>query len=223
MAQSVFDILGPVMIGPSSSHTAGAVRIGRVAARIAPAGFERVVFQLHGSFAQTYRGHGTDRALVAGVLGMMEDDKRIPVSFAEAEKAGIKIVFEQADLGDVHENTVRIVFEYTDGAAYAVTGCSIGGGRMRITDIDGYPVSYDGSFPALLVREGDKRNVVSNVSAVLSGYKINIGTMSVVRRKKNVEAIMLIETDDELPREIEEKVRALPDILDVRVISGGMK
>jgi L-serine dehydratase len=209
------------MIGPSSSHTAGAARIGRVAANVAPGGFNRVRFLLHGSFAQTYRGHGTDRALIAGVLGMMEYDERIPNAFEEAKKRGLPVSFEQADLGDVHENSVRIEFMYPDGGVFSVTGSSLGGGQIVIVDIGGYPVSYTGSSPAVLVREGDKKGIVSSVSTALANRGINIGTMSVVRKKKNVEAIMLIETDGALPDDLKDSLRALPDVFDVRIIPGG--
>ncbi len=138
----VFDILGPVMIGPSSSHTAGAARLGKIGQEIADKDFYKVTFYLHGSFAKTYKGHGTDRALAAGVLGMEPSDERIKYSLNIAKEKGIDVEFIETDLGYVHPNTVKMIFHYKDRDDYYIIGSSIGGGNILITNINGNEVEF---------------------------------------------------------------------------------
>lgn len=216
---SVFDILGPIMVGPSSSHTAGAARIGKVARYIAGNDFNLVTFYLHGSFAKTYKGHGTDKALVAGILGMEPYDENLKDSLRIAEEKGIKVSFLEADLGIQHENTVKIVFKNIDGTNTEVTGSSIGGGNILITNVDGYKVKMTGDHPTLIVVQNDKKGVISKVTSVLSQNDINIGIMKVKRKKKGVEAYMIIETDDEITKEVVEQLKNTENVLEVKVIN----
>lgn len=216
---SVFDILGPIMVGPSSSHTAGAARIGKVARYITGNNFNIVTFYLHGSFAKTYKGHGTDKALVAGILGMEPYDENLKNSLRIAEEKGIKVSFFEADLGIQHENTVKIVFNNNDGTKTEVTGSSIGGGNILITNVDGYNVKMTGDHPTLIVVQNDKKGIISKVTTVFSQNDINIGIMKVRRKKKGVEAYMIIETDDEITKEVVEQLKNTENVLEVKVIN----
>ena len=218
MELSLFDVLGPVMIGPSSSHTAGAARLADVARQIAGE-FVHVSFGLHGSFARTYRGHGTDRALVAGALGLREDDERLADSFALARRAGLSWEFTEADLGGMHENSVRMTFTLTDGSRQEITGSSIGGGQIVIRSINGFETEYSAQSSALIIRQYDRPGVVSEVSGVLAGHGINIAVMRVSRSARGETAFCIIETDDWIPREVEATLRELPNIISVRAIN----
>jgi len=215
---SIFNILGPVMIGPSSSHTAGACRLGRMAMRIAGPGFTRVLFELHGSFAETYRGHGTDRALAAGVLDMRESDERLRDALKIAAESGLDFVFVPADLGYVHENSVRMTFTYPDGHTAQITGSSLGGGEIEIIDIDGYSVSLAGKAATLIISESDQKGIIHDVSGLLSAHGINIGMMNVVRRRKHMEAVMMIEIDEPISETLITVLNCLPNIMSVRQI-----
>ncbi len=178
---SSFDILGPIMIGPSSSHTAGAARLGKIAREIAGPGFYESEFILHGSFAMTYKGHGTDKALVAGVLGMDPDDENIINSFNLAEEENLKIVFSATDLGYEHPNTVKILLKYTDREDFYIIGSSIGGGNIVVTNINGDEIEFTGDKPTILLKYTDKRGVISLVSSILSKNELNIASMKVTR------------------------------------------
>ena len=207
------------MIGPSSSHTAGAARLARIARLIVAAPFSHVCFALHGSFAKTYRGHGTDRALVAGALGLREDDERLADSFALARRAGLSWEFTEADLGGMHENSVRMTFTLTDGSRQEITGSSIGGGQIVIRSINGFETEYSAQSSALIIRQYDRPGVVSEVSGVLAGHGINIAVMRVSRSARGETAFCIIETDDWIPREVEATLRELPKIISVRAIN----
>mgnify|MGYP002565457370 CR=1 FL=1 len=207
------------MIGPSSSHTAGAARLARIARLIVAAPFSHVCFALHGSFAKTYRGHGTDRALVAGALGLREDDERLADSFALARQAGLSWEFAEADLGGMHENSVRMTFTLTDGSRQEITGSSIGGGQIVIRSINGFETEYSAQSSALIIRQYDRPGVVSEVSGVLAGHGINIAVMRVSRSARGETAFCIIETDDWIPREVEATLRELPNIISVRAIN----
>ena len=163
----VFDILGPVMVGPSSSHTAGAARLGKVARAVAGGDIEEVTFYLHGSFAKTYKGHGTDRALVAGILGMEPSDLRLRDSLDIAKEMGLKIHFKEADLGDVHPNTVEFVIKGKEGT-YELIGSSIGGGSIEVTSVNRNTVNFTGAYPTIIVSNKDVRGVVSKVTSILN-------------------------------------------------------
>lgn len=198
---SAFDILGPVMIGPSSSHTAGAARLGRVASNIAGGKIKKVVFFLHGSFGKTYKGHGTDRALLAGVLGMRPDDERLRDSFEIADQKGLKYEFVEKDLGDVHPNTVKFYFEMKDGRKVTVTGSSTGGGNIKIIEIDGDEVEFTGAFPTIITKHIDMPGIITSVTSALSKVNVNIAFMRVFRRIRGQTATMVVETDNPVPED----------------------
>jgi len=157
----VFDILGPIMIGPSSSHTAGAARLAKIAAIVSGGKIKKVEFLLHGSFAQTYKGHGTDKALVAGILNMDPWDEDLKRSFDIAAENGIEVKFTETDLGDVHPNTVKFVITKEDGNITEVTGSSIGGGNILVFNIDGQNVEFTGERPTILTQHKDLPGVIS--------------------------------------------------------------
>ena len=209
MDVSIFEALGPIMIGPSSSHTAGAARLARVAALAVQGEFDRVDFVLHGSFARTYRGHGTDRALVAGALGMREDDDRLPTAFTVAAERGLSYSFAEEEMRDVHENTVRMVFHMRTGGVQTVTGSSIGGGQIVITSINGFDVEYTAQSNALVIRQHDCKGVISNVAGVLAQHDINIGVMRLSRRARGDVACTIIV----------ERLKSVPDVISVRAIN----
>lgn len=198
---SVFDILGPVMIGPSSSHTAGAARLGRIAKSIAGAGIQKVTFLLHGSFAKTYKGHGTDRALLAGVLGMEPSDEGLRDSFNIANQNNLRYEFIEADLGDAHPNTVKFVFEMEDGSITTVKGSSVGGGSILINEIDDDEVEFSGTFPTVITKHMDKPGVITAVTSALSNVGVNVAFMKVFRKSRGDIASMVVETDNPVPEE----------------------
>ncbi|MEF9934028.1 MAG: L-serine ammonia-lyase, iron-sulfur-dependent subunit beta [Clostridium sp.] len=214
---SVFDVLGPVMIGPSSSHTAGAARLGKIARGIVGSNFKRVEFYLHGSFAETYKGHGTDRALVAGILGMDTHDERLRSALEIAEGHGIDVKFIKTDLGEEHPNTVRMVFYMNDGGISEITGSSIGGGSIVVTDIDGEQVEFTGLNPTVIIRQKDIVGLVSRISTIMVENNIGIATMKMGRNGKD--AFVILETDTEIPENVIESIKTLPDIMYVKVIN----
>lgn len=214
-----FDILGPIMIGPSSSHTAGAARLGKIAGAIAGEGIKKVTFLLHGSFAKTYKGHGTDKALIAGILGMNPWDERLKDSMQIAKEKGIEFLFEEADLGDVHPNTVKFIIKKQDGSIVQVVGSSIGGGSIIITEVDNEIIEFSGDYPTLIIRHRDVPGVVSKVAAVLYEERINIAFMKVFRNKKGSFAAMVFETDTVVSEDIVERIKRLGYISRIRVIN----
>lgn len=218
MAQiGLFDIVGPIMVGPSSSHTAGAVRLGLAARKILGSEVRRAEIELHGSFAATYWGHRTDVAIVAGLLGMSMDDERIPQAFELARTAGLEFSFSSADLGDVHPNSVRI---HAQGPADAITlsGSSIGGGRINIFQINGFDVSVDGSYWVLLTRHRDTPGMIAEVTKVLAVHGINIAFLDVSRQTRGSDALLVAQVDDPIPDLAVEHVRRIPQVLAVRTL-----
>jgi L-serine dehydratase len=193
--RSVFEIIGPVMIGPSSSHTAGAVRLGLLARAVFGEQPARARITLHGSFASTGHGHGTDLALVAGLLGMAPDDERIRTADRQAREAGMEVTFESGDLGEVHPNTARLELSSADGRTVTVQGSSIGGADVVLTTIDDFDVAITGELPVLVVEHHDQPGVIASVSAVLAEYGVNIASMEVSRERRGARALMVIETD----------------------------
>ncbi len=214
---TVFDILGPVMIGPSSSHTAGAARLGKIGKDIASEGFYKVEFHLHGSFAKTYRGHGTDKALIAGILGLDPADEKLKESFKIAKDNNLEIEFIETDLGHQHPNTVKILFKYKDKDDFYVLGSSIGGGNIVVYNINGDEVEFTGLHPIMLVKYKDMKGVISKISSFLSEMDINIATMK-VSRERNL-ATMLCETDSKIIKEAEEKISRIEGVTYLRVIN----
>ena len=198
---TLFDIVGPVMVGPSSSHTAGAVRIGYICKRLLGGAVKRADIFLYGSFLATGRGHGTDRALVAGLLGMKPDDERIPDSFRLAEEAGLVYTFGVAEIRDAHPNSVRLVLTGEDGRSLEVLAASVGGGRIRICQINGLDANFYGDYPTLVVHNEDRPGHVSEVTSMLSEQDINIATMQLYRDERGGHAVMVVECDREIPEE----------------------
>jgi len=208
----VFDIMGPIMVGPSSSHTAGAARLGKMAHYLCGGEISDVKFLLHGSFAQTYKGHGTDKALLAGILDIDSADYKLRESFEIAKKRGITYRFIPTDLGDVHPNTVCFVITTKDGRQVSVTGSSIGGGNVIITDIDGIRVNFTGESPILVTKHQDKPGVVSQITALLYQHQINIGNMRVNRIENSTLATMYIELDGAVENGVMTEMKAIPGI-----------
>lgn len=216
---SAFEILGPVMIGPSSSHTAGAGRLGKAARLIAKNDFISATFYLHGSFAKTYRGHGTDRALVGGILGMEPHDERIKESLKIAEENGIDIQFIETDLGDVHPNTVKVVLKRKDGTSISVTGSSVGAGNILVIDVDGDPLELNGQYPVVIIKHKDRRGMISKISFAVALGNINIATLKVGRESKGEIATTVIETDNVIPDSIIKEISKIDGVISVRALS----
>lgn len=210
---NIFDIMGPIMVGPSSSHTAGAVRIGLMTRRLLGARPVKALLWLHGSFAATGAGHGTDRALVAGLLGMQPDDPDIPRSFPLAEKAGLEIAFGAVELRGAHPNTVVLQVTGEDGRTLEVSASSLGGGRVRVNAIDGMEAAFTGDYPTLIIRNEDKPGLVAEVSGLLSKHGVNIATMQLYRDRRGGLAVMVIESDQAIPAALIDALRRQPGIV----------
>ncbi|MEG2869849.1 MAG: L-serine ammonia-lyase, iron-sulfur-dependent subunit beta [Terrisporobacter sp.] len=215
----VFDILGPIMIGPSSSHTAGAARLGKVAKSIAGGEIEEVTFLLHGSFGKTYKGHGTDRALVAGILGMEPCDRRLRDALEIAKEQGLKFEFKEFDLGDEHPNTVKFLIKCKNGGTCEVTGSSIGGGSIQISEVNGNKVEFTGAYPTVIISHKDVPGAVSKVTKLLYEDNVNIAFMKVFRNQKGKEATMVFEVDHEISNVILDKIKVIDSIKKVIVIN----
>ena len=212
---NLFDILGPIMVGPSSSHTAGAVRMGNMARALLGQPPVRAQLSLHGSFASTGEGHGTHQALVAGLLGLTPDDERVPDSFALASAQGLEFVFDTVNLRDVHPNSALIRLEGGGGAAIEVAVSSLGGGRIRVFQIDGLPCSFSGELPTLVVHNTDQPGCVSQVTGVLARRGLNVATLQLNRDGRGESAVMVIESDHVIFPGAVDEIRALPGILRV--------
>lgn len=215
---SVFDILGPIMIGPSSSHTAGAARLAKVASLIAGKDIESVQFVLHGSFAKTYKGHGSDKALVAGILGMDPWDDNLKDSLSIAEKLGLVFEFVEGNLGDVHPNTVKFIITKPNKKVVEIVGSSIGGGNIIIFEVDGESVEFTGKYPTIIINHRDIPGMIAKVSTILYDENINIALMKVYRNSKGLKAAMVFETDSIVPEDVINKIKILGDIYDIREI-----
>lgn len=207
---SVFDILGPIMIGPSSSHTAGAARLGKIAKTICNDKIKKVTFLLHGSFAETYKGHGTDKALVAGILGMEPADIRLRESIPLAQEAGIELEFVPTNLGEnLHPNTIKFIMETTNGNSCEVMGSSIGGGNIMITEVNGESVNFTGQYPTLIINHKDIPGSISKITYILYKQNINVASLKVYRTEKGKEATMIFEVDNHIPSEMIEEIKAV--------------
>lgn len=215
----IFDILGPVMIGPSSSHTAGAARLGKITRTIVNKPIKDVTFLLHGSFRETYKGHGTDRALVAGILGMLPDDAKLKDSIKISESEGISIRFLPADLGQVHPNTVKFLITDSDDIQWEILGSSIGGGLVEIYEINGNKVKITGEYPTIITCHDDVPGTVSKVSTIFYENKINIAFMTLVRSQKGKDATMTFEIDDKISDEIIKNIKAISGVNRVILIN----
>ncbi|WP_294745605.1 L-serine ammonia-lyase, iron-sulfur-dependent subunit beta [uncultured Exiguobacterium sp.] len=209
--RSVFDIIGPVMVGPSSSHTAGAARIGLMAGKLFGETPKIIHITFYGSFADTYRGHGTDVAIIGGVLGYDTFDDRIPQSIDIAKSKGIEIHFETSEALTDHPNTARV--HLTNGIEeFELVGISIGGGTIEITELNGVPLRLSGGGPALVVLHHDRFGAIAAVTSILADYEINIGHMEVSRHEKGKQALMAIEIDDRITAEVLEEIDRLPQV-----------
>ena len=216
---SVFDVLGPNMIGPSSSHTAGAEIIAFLAQKMITPPLVRVNFTLYGSFAKTYHGHGTDRALLGGIMGFSADDTRIRDSFDIAAKRGLAYSFTPNETEmDIHPNTVDIRMENAEGQVMTVRGESLGGGKVRIVRINGVKVDFSGEYNALIVVQQDKPGVVAHINNILSEHGVNIAFMRLFREAKGHTAYTIVESDERLPEGVSKLLRQNPNITDVMVV-----
>lgn len=216
---SVFDIVGPNMIGPSSSHTAGAARLGKTASKIAGKPVKEVKFLLHGSFAETYKGHGTDKAIVGGILGFQPDDARIKESFKLAEQAGVKFEFIKTDLGDnVHPNTVKIEMVLEDGSKSTVMGASIGGGNIKLTEMDGLALDFNGARSAVVLEIKDIPGAVSFVTGLLAHNNKDIATMSTNKPARSEYTFVTIETAEKLEADLIDQLRKFEVIAKIVVL-----
>lgn len=203
---NIFDIIGPVMVGPSSSHTAGAVRIGRTARKLLREPVKDAEILLYGSFLVSGKGHGTDCAIIAGLLGMKEDDRNIPDSFRIARERGMSFRFGEAELVDAHPNTAVLRLTGESGKKLELTAESIGGSRINIRELNGFPADFSGESPTLIVYNQDKPGLVSEVASMLSREAVNIATMHLHRSNRGGTGVMVIECDQEVPKSTRTKL-----------------
>ena len=215
----IFDILGPVMVGPSSSHTAGAARIGCMARTLLGSAPVKANIYLHGSFAETGSGHGTDRALLGGLLGFHTDDKRIRDSFRIASERGIEYHFIPNDtVTDIHPNSVDILMENEAGTTMLIRGESLGGGKVRISRINNVEVEFTGEYSSVIVVHQDQLGLVAHITAVLSHFGVNIAFMRLFRESRGQTAYTLVEVDGDLPKGIKEMISDNHYVHDVMII-----
>jgi len=207
---SLLDIIGPVMVGPSSSHTAGACRLGLLARGLVGGTPDSAKIELHGSFARTGEGHGTDKAIVAGLMGFRPDDDRIRTALEIAEREGLQYRFEKTTIdAEAHPNTVRITVERGDRSAEMI-GSSLGAGRVLVSQIDGYPVEVSGSFHTIVLVAEDIKGSVARIATLLAEHELNIATLRLTRKKKGGDAFMVIELDESPGESVRDDLRALP-------------
>lgn len=214
----VFDIIGPVMIGPSSSHTAGAVRIGKMVRGLLGEEPKDVIVKLHGSFAHTYRGHGTDKAIIAGLMDMSPDDLRIRDSLKLANELGICYRIETVDIKDAHPNTALIEAKGISGNEIKVMGASIGGGNIVIKQINGLEVEFSGQYNTLIILHNDAPGTIGAVTNLLGSFDINIAQMRDFRTHRGGIAIMVLETDQQVSEELKSLIDRMPRVINVRKI-----
>jgi len=208
---SLLDIIGPVMVGPSSSHTAGACRLGLLARCLVGGTPDRARIELHGSFARTGEGHGTDKAIVGGLMGFRPDDERIRDALGIAEREGLDYRFEKTTLGEeneVHPNTVRVTIERGDRSSVMV-GSSLGAGRVLVTEIDGYPVEVTGNYHTIVLVAEDVPGSVARIATILAADGINIATLRLTRKQRGGDAFMVIEVDEQPDEKVRTDIRAL--------------
>ena len=209
---SLLDIIGPVMVGPSSSHTAGACRLGLLARCLVGGTPQRARVELHGSFARTGEGHGTDKAIVGGLMGFRPDDERLREALGIAEREGLDYRFEKTTLGeeaDVHPNTVRLTVERAD-RSHVMVGSSLGAGRVLVTEIDGYPVEVSGNLHSIVLVAEDVKGSVAAIATILADADINIATLRLTRKERGGDAFMVIEVDNTPSTTVRDAIRALP-------------
>lgn len=203
----LFDLIGPVMIGPSSSHTAGAARIGLTARMLLGEDVIRAEIGFHGSFAKTYRGHGTDRAIVGGLMGMPVDDARLRDSLALAQQTGMTVIFAAVNIRSAHPNTVRMTVTGVSGRILTIEAASVGGGNIEVHKLNGLNVDFTGKEHTLIIHQTDAPGVIAAVTGALAGQGINIANMQVYRRKAGGDAMMVLELDGVPADDVMEKIR----------------
>jgi L-serine dehydratase len=216
---NLFDIIGPVMVGPSSSHTAGAVKIGYVAGKLLNEPVKKAQILLYGSFLKTGEGHGTRQALAAGLLGMRPDDVRIPDSLAIAEAKGVEITFGEAFLKEGHPNSAELILEGISGKVMDIVGESLGGSRINIARIDGIATNFSGDYPTLIVHNVDQPGHVTEIASLLAHKSVNIATMQVYRASRGGDAVMVLECDQEIAPESVNWLEHLEGIKSVTYLS----
>ncbi|MFX0057213.1 MAG: L-serine ammonia-lyase, iron-sulfur-dependent subunit beta [Candidatus Heimdallarchaeota archaeon] len=216
---SIFDVIGHIMVGPSSSHTAGACQIAYVAQLLFGKKPKKIKIGLHGSFAETYKGHGTDIAILGGLLGFTPEDDMIKKAFEIAEREGLDYLFELVDLGvDYHPNSVSI--EMIDGSEkMTVIGSSIGGGNIIIKEVDGLEAGFGGEPNTLVILNHDKIGALVNIANTLQKFKLNIGSMKISRNLKKKIALTWLEADTAIPEDLIDALKKYPEIIWVRVIN----
>ena len=216
---SIFDVIGPNMIGPSSSHTAGAVSIALMARKMFPEPIQKVTFTLYGSFAKTYRGHGTDRALLGGILGFSTDNEKIRDAFTYAKEMHVEYEFIIDDQTQTnHPNTADIDIVGINGHTLSIRGESIGGGKMKIVRIDNIDVEFTGEYSTLIVHQQDKPGVVAHITQALSEYEVNIAFMRLFRETKGANAYTVVESDHSIPEAVLDQIRTNPNVDDLMLI-----
>lgn len=216
---NLLDIIGPIMVGPSSSHTAGAVKIGLVSRKLMVEKVVKADIYFHGSFLATGKGHGTDKAVVAGLLGIAVDDSRVPFSFEIAKQEGLEFHITGIDLGDAHPNTVKLNLTGESGKKIEIIAASIGGGQIEVCEIDGLSASFGGNYPTIIVNHKDIPGRVTAVTSKLSESNVNIATMKLYRTVRGGDAVMIIECDHEVSVETMKSLEALEGIIKVTYLS----
>lgn len=215
--KDVFSIIGPSMIGPSSSHTAGAVRLGRSARQVAGGLPEEADVYFYGSFADTYRGHGTDLAIAAGLLDYDTDDQRIREAISLAATAGLNLRFHSENAPGVHPNTATLILKRGE-RTWRITGCSIGGGNIEIVNVNHFDVKFTAIYPTLLIFHGDRPGMIAEMTEVVKDAKMNISYMEVDRKSRNGDVLTVIESDEAIRIEVIKQIERLPDVQQVCVI-----
>ncbi len=218
----LFDIIGPVMIGPSSSHTAGAARIGLTARMILGENVKSADVGFHGSFAKTYRGHGTDRAIASGLLGYAVDDPRMRNALTDARDAGLEIAFHPVFLRGAHPNTVCLKLKGVSSRTLDMEAASVGGGNIRVTRLDGLHVDFTGTENTMIIQHHDEPGVIAEVTGVLAGHAINIATMQVYRHKLGGMAVMILELDGAPESSLIREIRKETGIASVHFLHRGL-
>lgn len=208
----LFDLIGPVMIGPSSSHTAGAARIGMTARLLLGEELTRAEIGLHGSFAKTYRGHGTDRAIVGGLMGMNVDDERLRDSLNLAREAGISVHFQQINIRGAHPNTVRLTVTGVSGRMLVIEAASVGGGNIEVHRIDGLGVNFTGKENTLIIRHADVTGAIASITGTLARKNVNIANVQGYRRQQGGDAMIVMELDGVPDQETLETIDSLPGV-----------
>lgn len=217
---SLFEVIGPNMVGPSSSHTAGAASMALLARKLFPGRIQRGDFTLYGSFARTYRGHGTDRALLGGIMGFETDDLRIRDSLTLAKEAQIAYSFSKAkeEPDDIHPNTADMDIYGTKGEHLFVRGVSLGGGKVKIVKLNQIEVDFTGEYSTLIVSQTDKPGVVAHITRILSEEGVNIAFMRLFREEKGAAAYTIVESDEKIPQKVLEKIRENPLVSDIMLV-----